>query len=174
MDIDSRIKGFFISAMSYYGKEVALTSNQYFGIDQLVGNPNDLIGDIQYKIQYGYPQSGCVSMNVNYSQVFGRFRISGVEVYAPPKDMDFVLASAIPETNLEELSINYDFGVPNGSVLHKLDDIMDNPNAVKMLEYATADLATAEVLGPCHEYADEGSDRVPITTSTRTYKQIIY
>ena len=171
MTVEEKVKEFFYNSMNKYGKEIALPSNQYFGIDQLIDDPNDLIGDLKYKIQYGYPQSGCVSIDAKYSQIYGDFTISGVSVFAPPAGQDFNLVSFTPEAKLmDELSMSMDYGLPNGSVEHGPNDIEGNPNAMKMLDFAIADLQLAEELGPCREEVEIGSDRIPVATSTRVYK----
>ena len=61
--VSKKLKNFFSTSLKYYGKEIALTSNQHFSIDQISDPNKEQYGDYRYIIQYGFPQSGCVSIN---------------------------------------------------------------------------------------------------------------
>ena len=47
-----------------------------------------------------------------------------------------------------------------------IQEIEENPNALKMLDIAISDLNQAQVLGECRIAVPEGSDRIPCCNST--------
>ena len=144
MEAKIKVESFFKVAMKYYGKEVALPSNQYFSINQVIDEEKDKDGEYNYKIQYGFPQSGCVSMNFGYSQESNSFSIKSGGV-----------------------GISENFGLDTGTQKHsKLNEIEENPNALKMLDIAISDLDKAQVLGECRQKVPVGSTHIPCCNST--------
>ena len=171
MDVNDKIKDFFRKSVVHYGKEVSVPSDQHFGIEEYINDPDIPDGEHRYIIQYGYPQSGCVSVNFSYSDAEG-FAITGVEVFAPPEGQDFVMANYTPETELGEIGISMSFGLPIGTVEHKTpEDIERNPNAVKMLDFAINDLTQAKEHGECMVAVEKDSRTVPVTSCTRYEKE---
>ncbi len=157
-----KIESFFRTSLKYYGKEIALPSNQHFSIDQ-ISNPNkEQEGDYRYIIQYGFPQSGCVSVNFGYSHKNNSFTVDNISVYAPPVGENIIMANFSPQTQVGEIGISVNFGIDTGTQEHKsLSEIEANPNALRMLDIATSDLSRAQILGECRVAVPEGSERIP-------------
>lgn len=168
MEATQKIDSFFRTAMKYYGKEIALPSNQHFSIDQVVDEEKDKDGEYNYMIQYGFPQSGCVSMDFGYSQESNSFSIKGISVFAPPTGENIVMANFAPQAKVGDIGISVNFGLDTGTQKHsKLSEIEENPNALKILDIAISDLDKAQVLGECREEVPVGSTRIPCCNSTR-------
>ncbi len=171
MESSQKVQQFLRTALSYYGKEIALPSEQIFTIDKIVevgANPDE----DNFAIQYGFPQSGAVCMDFAYSRSNNEFYIDGVEVFAPPEGEDLVMASFTPHQEIDEIGISVNFGLDTGTIKHaKLEEIDRNPNALKLLDLAIQDLENAEVLGPCRVAVPEGSTRIPCTDSTSKPRQ---
>ena len=167
MEAAQKIDSFFRTAMKYYGKEIALPSNQHFSIDQVIDEEKDKDGEYNYMIQYGFPQSGCVSMDFGYSQESNSFSINGISVFAPPIGEDIIMANFAPQVESGEVGISVNFGLDTGTQKHsKLNEIEENPNALKMLDIAISDLNKAQVLGECREAVPVGSTHIPCCNST--------
>ncbi len=159
---------FLKTALRYVGKEIGLQSGQYFGIDQIRNEEKEQNNIYGYKIQYGFPQSGCVCLTVDYIPKEKQLEITELEVYAPDAGQDMTIANFAPKTQVAEIGISMNFGMNNGSKPHTgLEEIGRNPNALKMLELATSDLAHAQVLGECCLCVPEGSDYIPCCNSTQ-------
>ena len=162
-----KITSFFRKSFEYYGKEIALESNQHFGIDQILNEEKQKQGEYNYHIQYGFPSSGCVSMNFSYSKESDSFSIDEITVYAPPADKEMVMATFAPQSQVGEVNISANFGLDMGTEEHKsISSIANNPNALKMLEIAINDLGQAEILGDCRVAVPIGSELIPCTNST--------
>ena len=160
--VSKKLKNFFSTSLKYYGKEIALTSNQHFSIDQISDPNKEQYGDYRYIIQYGFPQSGCVSIHFGYSQQNNSFTIDKVSVYAPPAGENIIMANFSPQTQVEEIGISINFGVDTGTQEHtSLSEIEANPNALKMLDIATLYLSKAQILGECKLAVPEGSKHIP-------------
>ena len=168
MEATQKIYSFFRTAVKYYGKEIALPSNQYFSINQVVDEEKDKDGEYNYMIQYGFPQSGCVSMDFEYSHESKSFSINGISVFAPPTGENIVMANFAPQAKFGDVGISVNFGFDMGTQKHsKLSEIEENPNALKMLDIAISDLDKAQVLGKCRVVVPVGSTRIPCCNSTR-------
>lgn len=170
-EASKKIDSFFRTALKYYGKEIGLTSNQIFSIDQICSSDKVQEGEYKYKIQYGFPQSGCVSMNFSYSQKSNSFIIDKISVYAPPIGENIIMANFAPQLQEGPIGINVNFGIDMGTQEHSsIQKIEENPNALKMLDIATSDLNKAQVLGECRTAVPKGSDRIPCCSSTHISK----
>ena len=168
MEARQKIDSFFKTAMKYYGKEIALPSNQHFSIDQIIDEEKYKNGEFNYMIQYGFPQSGCVSMKFGYSQGNNSFSINGISVYSPPKGEDVIMANFAPQVESGGIGISVNLGIDTGTQEYsKLSEIDENPNALKILDIAISDLDKAQVLGECREAVPVGSTRIPCCNSTR-------
>lgn len=162
-----KIDIFFRTALKYYGKEIGLTSNQIFSIDQICDSDKEQEGEYSYVIQYGFPQSGCISMNFSYSQKSNSFTVDKISVYAPPIGENIIMANFAPQVQEGPIGISVNFGIDMGTQEHSsIQEIEGNPNALKMLDIATSDLNQAQVLGECRIAVPEGSDRIPCCNST--------
>lgn len=163
-----KIDSFFRTALGYYGKEVGLTSNQLFSIDQICDPEKEKSGEYSYTIQYGFPQSGAVMMNFGYSQKTSEFTVDKISVYAPPVGENIMMANFAPQLQAGPVGINVNFGMDMGTQEHTgIHEIEKNPNALKMLDIAIADLSRAQILGDCMVAVPAGSDRIPCCNSTR-------
>lgn len=164
--VQEKATTFFRNSLQYYGKEIALDSNQFFSIEQIVNDENLQNGIYDYQVQYGFPQSGCVSLKFSYSESEQSFSINGITVYAPSADKEFMVANFAPKTELGEMRVSANFGIDMETTKHTAtEEIADNPNALSMLDFANNDLGKAEVLGECYLMVSEGSKRIPITNS---------
>lgn len=165
-----KITSFLRKSFGYYGKELTLESNQHFGIDQIL-NKKKQQGEYNYHIQYGFPSSGCISINVSYSKESNSFYIDEIAVYALPADKEMVMATFVPQSQVGEINISASFGLDMGTEEHKsISSIAANPNALKMLDIAINDLSQAQILGECSCIVPIGSDRIPCCNSTNISK----
>ncbi len=161
-----KITDFWRKSFKYYGKEIALDSNQHFSIDQICNDENLQNGIYDYQVQYGFPQSGCITLSFSFTEKDKSFSIDKITVYAPPADKEFIVANFAPQT-FGGLSASANFGLDMETKEHtSLAEILQNPNALKMLDFATRDLENAEVLGECRLEALTGSERIPMCHST--------
>lgn len=161
-----RINDFFKITLQFYGKEIGITSNQYFGINKIYNKENEQLGEYEYIIQYGFPQSGCVNMNFKYYRKTKSFTLDKISVYAQPANQSYYTANFAPQTQIGETSINMNFGMDTGTQEHTtLDEIENNPNALKMLDSAISDLKQAKILGDCTFVVPKGSNMIPVCTS---------
>lgn len=106
-----KINDFWRKSLKYYGKEIALDSNQYFSINQICNDENLQKGIYDYKVQYGFPQLGCITLGFSYRKEDDSFLIDKITVYAPPADKEFIVANLAPQTDFDELSISMNFGL---------------------------------------------------------------
>lgn len=152
---------FLNAANSVKDKEIGLHQTSHF---DYIGKKQDETGDY-YNIQYGWPQSGCVSVSfaiTNDKDVLEQSLLSwpaNEHGYAPaivscsintqPKGEQIMMANFAPKNEIMPgLSINVDFGIDTGTEeFTTLEEIGNNPNAIRLLEIATGDLKTAEVYG---------------------------
>lgn len=162
-----KISAFWRKSLKYYGKEIALDSNQYFSINQICNDDNLQKGIYDYKVQYGFPQSGCITLGFSYKKEDDSFLIDKITVYAPPADKEFIVASFAPQADFDELSVSMNFGLDMGTKKHtSCAEISQNPNALNMLDFAIEDLEKAQVLGECRLEVPAGSEQIPICHST--------
>lgn len=158
---------FWRQSFQFFGKEVSLESNQHFGIDEIIDKDEQAQTKHNYHIQYGFPSSGCVSMNFSYEEENESFSIDKINVYALPKDKEMIVAAFQPQAQVGEINISANFGVEMGTSEHTtLSAIAENPNAIRMLDIAIDDLAKAEVLGECRLEVPIGSTMIPCTNSS--------
>ena len=162
-----KITDFLRKSIKYYGKEIALDSNQHFSINQICNDENLQNGIYDYQIQYGFPQSGCITMEFSFNEKSKSFSIDKATVYAPPADKEFIVANFAPQTDFDELSVRANFGLDMDTKKHTSSaEISQNPNALNMLDFAIGDLEKAEVLGECRLAVPAGSERIPLCHST--------
>ena len=161
-----KIEKFFKTAIKYYGKQIGLNSNQIFTIEQINDAEKEKAGVYSYTIQYGYPQSGCVSLDFRYTKEKNLFTVDKVCIYAPPASKDLVIANFAPQTQIGAVDINVNVGIDNGTLKHStFSEIEANPNAMKMLDIAILDLNEAQILGECTIVVFEGSKTIPCCES---------
>ena len=154
-------------ALAYYGKEISLPSTQLFTFDQINDEENSIEGKYNYHIQYGFPQSGCVSMKFSYLEENNSFSINKISVYAPTADKEFVVTNFAPQSDFGAISVSANFGLDMDTKEHTSSvEIEQNPNALKMLDMAINDLSQAEILGECRAEVPIGSDRIPLCNTT--------
>ena len=157
-----KIEKFFKTALKYYGKQIGLNSNQTFTIEQIKSPEKEKVGEYSYTIQYGYPQSGCVSLDFKYSKESNMFTVDKICIYAPPVGKDIVIANFTPQTQIGAVNISANFGIDTGTQKHTdLAQIEANPNAMKMLDIATLDLNDAQILGECTVVVPEENETIP-------------
>lgn len=162
-----KITDFWRKSLKYYGKEIALDSNQYFGIDQIRNDENLQKGICDYHVQYGFPQSGCITLNFSFKKEDKSFSIDKITVYAPPKDKEFIIANFAPQADFGGLNVSANFGADMETKGHtSIAEISQNPNALNMLDFAIGDLEKAEVLGECRLEVPIGSEQIPMCHST--------
>ena len=167
-----KLDRFFRTAIAYYGKEIGLTYNQHFGIDQICDPEKEEEGEYRYAMQYGFPQSGCVSLRFGYSDKDHSFTIDDITVYAQPAGENMMVANFAPQTQIGPIGIQANFGIDMGCEKYTtLRAIDENPNALRMLDMATADLMEARILGECRVVVPEGSDRIPCCDCTYLPRQ---
>ena len=65
MSLEQRLEEFFSIAINYFGFEIALPLNQHFSINQFF-NDDEEDATYSFRIQYGYPQTGCIIMDSTY------------------------------------------------------------------------------------------------------------
>lgn len=163
-----KLEDFFRNSLKYYGKEIALESNQSFSIEQIYDLEKQNAGEYRYKIQYGFPQSGCVSMNFGYSEKTKKFTVAAdeVSIYVPPVGEELVMANFSQQLYGGLGSIGINLGADMGTLKYTgIDEIASNPNAVKLLSIATEDLCRAQILGECMLNVSVGSDCIPVCNS---------
>lgn len=167
--IRKKISEFFQKAFQYYGKEIVLDSKQHFNINFVKNNENEEIDNFQ--IQYGFPQSGCVSMGCSYSKKEEKFFIDEITVYAPSRNEEFIVANLAPQYDDGILNMSFNMGLDMNTQQHNsVKSISENPNAVKMLETAINDLSKAEVIGECMVGVPADSDFIPCAISRQKNK----
>lgn len=161
-----KITDFWRKSFKYYGKEIALDSNQYFSIDQIRNDENLQKGIYDYKVQYGFPQSGCISLGFSFKEDDESFSMDKITVYAPPADKEFIVANFAPQADFSGLSVSTNFGLDMETKEHtSCAEISQNPNALNMLDLAIGDLEKAEVLGECRLEVPIESERIPMCHS---------
>lgn len=167
-----KIEDFWRKSLKYYGKEIVLGSNQYFSIDQIRNGENLQMGIYDYRVQYGFPQSGCITLDFSFDEESKSFSINNITVYAPPADKEFVVANYAPQVTLGEMNVSANFGIDMHTEKHtSIETISQNPNALNMLAFASDDLDKAEVLGECGLEVPLGSKKIPMCNSTnKPYK----
>ena len=145
-------------AVNYIGKEIELKSSQHFSITYNIEDENMPM----YQFQYGFPQSGCVSLSmINGGEHEGK--CARVLVTAPSADKEFVTATFKDKKEVGAgLSVGVSFGIDMGFDEHKtFAEIEANPNAITMVDLAVQDLSQAVVLGESREAVSEGEKHLP-------------
>lgn len=167
MSIEELMTLFLKTSLTFMGKEICLPSNQYFGIEQIIDEEKNEQEIYEYAIQYGFPQSGCISTRIDYLKQNNSVEVTKFTVYAQPADEQIMIGNIIPEEKIGELTIKTHFGVDVGTIEHSTpDEIEANPNAVKTIKLAINDLSKAEVIDECLLSVPIGSDRIPCANST--------
>lgn len=162
-----KISDFWKKSVKYYGKEIALDSKNSFVICQIRNDENLRKGIYNYQIQYGFPQSGCITLSFSFREKNKSFSIDEITIYAPQADKEFILAHFDPQTNIDELKIKERYAIDVGIKSHTtLPEIAQNSNALNMLNFAIGDLEKAEVLGECRADMPLWSKQIPICHST--------
>ena len=170
MSLDDKTKEFFKTSMQFFGKEIEVPSGQYFCIDRII-DPDDL-SKIYMQIQYGFSQSGCVNMGCELDQKNMAARIKEFTIYAPPEGEDIVMINYTPEVDFWDVGITMDVGLNTGAIKHSTsEEILRNPNAIRMLDTAINDISKAQIIGECKADVVEGSLRIPCCESKRRPKE---
>lgn len=152
---------FVNAANSVRDKEIGLQKTSLF---DYIGQKQDETGSY-YNIQYGWPQSGCVSVSfamTNDKAVLEKSLLrwpADEDGYSPavvscsvntqPEGEQIIMANFADKNEImPELSMNIGFGINTGTEEYTtLEEIGNNPNAIKLLEIAAGDLERAEVYG---------------------------
>lgn len=165
MMIDEKIKKFLIISLKYYGKEIVLSSNQHYSINQIIDESINN-NETKYSIQYGFPQSGCISMIFSYKKEENQIIINKVTVYAPEKDKELLMATFSPQFNDGAFNVKTNIGLDMDTKEYSNpEDIEQNPNALKILDIAISDLEQAQIIGECRVAVPEGNTLIPVCTS---------
>lgn len=165
---EKKLYNFFNTSLDYYGKEIGLTSGQYFSIYYIRDPDKEQAGEDRYAIQYGFPQSGCVELDFSRSQENNSYTIHKVVVYAPPVGEDIIMTNYAPRSRVGNKVVTAKIGLDMGTQKHTdLDEIVANPNALKMLDIATTDLSQAQILGECNVVAEKGAERIQCCSCTQ-------
>lgn len=164
-DVEKLLQDFFKESIKYFGKEIAIPSDQYFGIDEIHGD-EEKEDETNYSIQWGFSQSGAVFMNFSYNEDKNNFFINGISFYAPPKDDMLLLGTFNQQEKVDEIGVYAHFGLDMGTKEHtKIKEIEANPNAITTLKFAIKDLQDALVLGECNINVPIGSSEIPCCNS---------
>ena len=162
------ISDFYRSAAVYMDKEIALNHSNHFSME--VSNVGDK--DFRLRIQYGFPQSLCVSMQTDCTFHEGEcyeVNVTKFTVFAPPPNQpllntDYTINGLNPE--MSELSVSvssaYD-GLGTIQEYSSREDIAGNPNAIKVLQGAIDDLRTALTIGEFNANVEAGSEWFPVS-----------
>ena len=169
MKSDEKIKNFVNASLMYNGKLIAFPSNQVFSITEIIKQKKDNDSKdegVVYRIQYGFPDSGCVSVKLKIIGKKGT--VFDVEVYAPPADKPMITANFASDANvISELGVHFQTGVDMGTVKHSTEEEIDaNPNALQMLDIAISDLNDALIIGDYNVAVEKGSEYYPTSGST--------
>lgn len=133
--VEQALLEFFEVAKNFIGKDLQLSSKQPFYItcDK---------EDAKYscwKIQYGFPESGCVCLSARTTEK------TNIDLFQV-----FITAPSANKESLLTLDVTggINFCIDTEAVECKtMEEIAKNPNAMKMITFATQDLSQAEVLG---------------------------
>lgn len=171
VDITYKILEFFKAGMQYYGKEIALSSYQYFGINHIKDEVDD--DDFHFTMQYGYPQSGSIFISFRLPKGTNNLLIDSVDIYALDENEKFTLGIYAPELQVGETNMSFHFGLDMHTTHYSsIDEIGDNPNAYHLIEYALKDLIDAEILGECTDEVPDDSTIIPCCSSTMKKKKL--
>lgn len=168
IQFQTRLEGFLKTALQYLDKEIALPSGQRFSIDLVRDAEKEREKTYTYQIQYGFPQAGAICVSLEYCFARNELIVDKTEVFVPPADRDLSIANFAPQVQNSELTVSINFGMDNGTIAHSdEDDIVKNPNALKMFDLAISDLTQARILGDCQICVPSGSKTIPVCHSTR-------
>ncbi len=167
MNASEKVERFFKTAINYYGKDIAIPSDQFFCIDQVVDPEKVSQGVTPYRVQYGFPKTGAIRVDFSYSDDQDELVIDGVKVFAIPAKHGKDMFTSYPHVEKDVYGVHINVGLDNSTVEHTtLQAIDDNPNAVQFIDTATADLMQAVVLGDCALNVEEGSEFIPCSCSS--------
>ncbi len=154
MKFEDIVKKFYRTAVQYLGKEITLSSNQEFGIEEVFDE--DPRKGHKFNVHYGTPETGAVVLNfiiTNYHAI----GVNNVTVYAPKEGESFDVADG---SNLERIE-----------KYAGIAQIMSNPNALKMIDFATEDLKQAEVVGDIEKLVQKDATHKTCSRSTKGPKK---
>ena len=162
MNIAEKIQNFYNVAIKCYGKEIALPSNQYFSMDQIVDEGKEELGKHKFQIQYGFPQSGAIILKFIYNENENSILIDGLTVYAPPEEKELIIANFTPQTQVGEVGIRINTGIDNGTQKYTNSSEMElNPNVFKLFDMAILDMQNVKIMGECREAVAADSPTIP-------------
>lgn len=146
MSLEQRLEEFFSIAINYFGFEIALPLNQHFSINQFFSEDEE-DATYSFRIQYGYPQTGCIIMDSTYVLDEDEYYIEDVSIFVPPADKEFLLREQFFVTQLKDSVLRINVDSDDETIEHSSpDEIMANPNALLLLETATIDLKNALII----------------------------
>ena len=162
MNASEKVERFLKLALQYNGKEIAVPSDQFFCIDQVVDPERVQQGFTPYRVQYGFPKTGAIRVDFSYSDQEDSILIDGVKVVVPSAKVSHDMFTVYPHVERDVFGVHVNVGLDTTNVEHStLDTIEQNPKAMQFLDTATADLSQAVVLGDCEVFTEEGSEVIP-------------
>ncbi len=171
--VKEKLRYFVKFGLLLYGNEIELPSIAYFGFNEILKFDNQTDGLHRYTIQYGYPQSGCVTLTLDYNPGEKTIDIKKYSVYANEEDNDLVGATFNTKLKTEIGPADVSFGIDLGTKEYSdISDIAKSPNAIKMLDTAISDLSKANVIGPCNVMVPDESDSVPVAYSRENFPKL--
>lgn len=166
-EISNKITEFCKAAIRLFGKEISIPSNQLFCINQIVDPETQTEGEEKFLIQYGFPSSGSVCMNLGYNAQENNIYIDSTDVYAPPEGQPVLMANFAPKINVGEFGLGVKVGVDAGCKKHStIEEMAGNPNVLETLNIAIEDLKKARIHGECRAAVEMGSDIIPCCNTT--------
>lgn len=170
--VTNYINEFLKTSLKLYGKEIGLSSGEFYTFD-FINNGKENEGELQYSIQYGFPQSGCVFLNFSFFKGTNRFTITDVSVYAPSDDkpLESVKASFTDQDGAVSVSINAGLDCDTKENVG-VSGISSSHNATDFLKMALDDIASARVLGECFLAVRENSERIPCVDAHKLEEEI--
>ena len=166
MDLTALINSFFKTSFMYFGKEIAIPTNQLFRIVELINEETE--DEYMYRIQYGFPNSGSVSMKIGISKSKKAAFIDDISVYALPPDKDMTIVNFNRREDYGPFGFEINVGIDIGTKEYKsLEEIENNPNAIGMIEFAISDLQKAQIMDECRMAVPIGSTEIPCCNTTR-------
>ena len=156
----NKIIKFFRISFTNFGKEIAIPSDQFFTINQISNIEKEKAGEYSYYIQYGFFHTGCICLNLSYFFKSNEVKLNNICIYAPEKEKNVSSPIKISEgTNkfLNEKTEKYS----------TIDEIANNPIAIKLLDLAISDLQQTIVLG--EYFSPMLNNNIIPCCSTKTY-----
>ena len=65
--VEEKLGNFIKIGLILYGNEIELPSNAFFSFNEILEFDNQTDESRRFAIQYGYPQSGCVSLTFDFN-----------------------------------------------------------------------------------------------------------